>query len=70
MEDLESYLRHKWKKDIDRLAKASNSLELRYRPNAQQLDDWVCKVDNFFKMLIIRDNTKECIRWIISKIKD
>jgi len=62
MEDLKSYLRYKRKKDMDRLAKASGSLELRYRPNAQQLDDWVCKVDNFFKMLIIRDDTKERTR--------
>ena len=59
MEDLKRYLYSKRKKDIDWLAKASGSLELRYKPNAQQLDDWVRKVDNFFKILIIQDNTKE-----------
>jgi len=48
-------------KDIDWLAKAFNSLELHYRPKAHYLNNWVHKVDNFFKILIIQDDTKECI---------
>jgi hypothetical protein len=55
---------------MDRLAKASGSPELRHRPNAQQLDDWVREMDNFFEMLMVQDDTKERTRWIISKIKD
>jgi hypothetical protein len=70
VEDSERYLRSERKKDMDRLAKASGSPELRHRPNAQQLDDWVREVDNFFEMLMIQDDTKERTRWIISKIKD
>ena len=27
-------------------------------------------MDNFFKMLIVQDDTKERTQWIISKIKD
>ncbi len=69
-EDSERHLRNERKKDMDRLAKASNSPELCYRPNAQNLDDWVREVDNFFEMLMIQDDTKERTRWIISKIKD
>ena len=38
---------------MDQLAKASNSLELRPRPKAYYLDNWVREMDNFFKMLII-----------------
>jgi len=41
------------KKDIDWLAKASNSLKLCYRPKAYHLDNWVREVDNFFKILMI-----------------
>ena len=70
MEDPERYLHYERKKDMDRLAKASDSPELRHKPTTQQLDDWFREVDNFFEMLMIRDDTKERTRWIISKIKD
>ena len=53
MEDLKRYLHNKQKKDIDQLAKATNSLELRPKPKAHYLSIWVCEMDNFFKMLII-----------------
>ena len=38
IENLEKYLYNERKKDIDRLVKALNSLELRYRPKAYYLD--------------------------------
>jgi hypothetical protein len=53
IEDLKRHLYNKRKKDIDWLAKAANSLKLRPRPKAYYLDIWVCKMDNFFKMLIV-----------------
>ena len=70
VEDSERYLRNERKKDMDRLAKAPNSPELRPRPKAHHLDNWVREMDNFFEMLMVQDDTKERTRWIISKIKD
>ena len=59
MEDLKRHLRNKWKKNIDQLAKAANSLELRPKPKAYYLSIQVCKMDNFFKILIVQNNIKE-----------
>ena len=59
MKDLERHLRNKWKKDIDQLAKAANSLELRPKPKAHHLSIQVREIDNFFKMLIVQDDIKE-----------
>ena len=70
VEDSEKHLRNERKKDMDRLAKASNSPELRPKPKAHHLDTWVRDIDNFFEMLMVQDDTKERTRWIISKIKD
>ena len=53
MEDLERHLCNKQKKDIDRLAKAANSLELRPKPKAHHLSIWVREMDNFFEMLMV-----------------
>ena len=53
MEDLKRYLRNKRKKDMDRLAKATNSLKFRPKPKAHYLSIWVCEMDNFFKMLMV-----------------
>ena len=53
MEDLKRYLYNKWKKDINQLAKATNSPKLRPKPKAYYLDNWVCEINNFFKILII-----------------
>ena len=53
MEDSERHLCNEWKKDIDQLAKAANSLELRPKPKAYYLSIWVYEMDNFFKVLIV-----------------
>jgi len=53
VEDLKKYLRNKQKKDMDWLAKAPNSLELPLKPKAYMLDNWVYKINNFFKMLMV-----------------
>ena len=53
MEDLKRHLCNKLKKDIDQLAKAINSLELRPKPKAHYLSIWVCEMDNFFKILMV-----------------
>ena len=53
MEDSERHLYNEWKKDIDWLAKAANSLELRPKPKAYYLSIWVCEMDNFFKILMV-----------------
>ena len=44
---------------MDKLAKATNSLELRLKPKAYYLSIWVREIDNFFKMLIVQEDTKE-----------
>ena len=59
MEDLEKHLYNKQKKDIDQLAKATNSLELRPKPKTYYLSIQVYKMDNFFKILIVQNNIKE-----------
>ena len=59
IEDLKRHLYNKQKKDMDQLAKATNSLKLRPKLKAYYLSIWVCEIDNFFKMLIIQNNIKE-----------
>ena len=59
MEDSEKYLYNKQKKDIDRLAKVTNSLKLKPKPKTYHLSIQVYKMDNFFKILIVQDNIKE-----------
>ena len=70
MEDSERHLRNERKKDMDQLAKAANSPELRPKPKAHHLSIWVREMDNFFEMLMVQEDTKERTRWIITKIKD
>ena len=59
MEDLERYLYNKQKKDINQLTKVTNSLELRPKPKAYYLSIQICKMDNFFKMLMVQNDIKE-----------
>ena len=60
MEDLERHLCNKWKKNINQLAKAANSLKLRPKPKAHYLSIWVREMDNFFKILMVQKDIKEC----------
>ena len=61
VENPKKYLRNEWKKDIDWLVKAPNSPELPPKPKPYILNNWVYKMDNFFKMLMVQDDIKECI---------